>query len=91
MNARNVFFFDAMLTPKFITVIYWIGLVGVVISGLGSIFYMGFQYVTFGGFVKGLILTVLGAIAVRIWCELIIVLFKINENLQKIANSKSSS
>ena len=89
MNARNLLFFDAMLTPKFITLIYWIGLIGVVFSGLGAIFFMGFQYVTFGGFIRGLLIIVGGAIAVRVWCELMIVLFKINENVQKIANSKS--
>ena len=89
MNARSLFFFDTMLTPKFITIIYWIGLIGVVISGLGSIFLMGFQYVTFGGFIRGLLITVGGAIALRVWCELTIVLFKINENTQKIANSKT--
>jgi hypothetical protein len=89
MNARNLFFFDAMLTPKFITFIYWLGLIGVVITGLGSIFMMGFRYVTFGGFVRGLLITIGGAIAVRVWCELMIVLFKINENVQKIANSKN--
>jgi hypothetical protein len=89
MNARNLLFFDAMLTPKFITFIYWIGLIGVVFTGLGSIFFMGFQYVTFGSFIRGLFITVGGAIAVRVWCELMIVLFKINENVQKIANSKT--
>jgi hypothetical protein len=88
MNARNLFFFDSMLTPKFITFIYWIGLIAVVIMGFGSIFIMGFQYVTFGGFVRGLITTVCGAIAVRVYCELMIVLFKINENVQKIADKK---
>ncbi|MEO8019561.1 MAG: DUF4282 domain-containing protein [Pseudomonadota bacterium] len=89
MTARNLLFFDAMLTPKFITFIYWIGLIGVVFSGLGSIFILGFQYVSFGGLIRGLFITVGGAIAVRVWCELLIVLFKINENVQKIANSKS--
>ena len=86
MNARNLFFFDDLLTPKFITFIYWLGLIGVVITGLGSIFMMGFRYVTFGGFIKGLLITIGGAIAVRIWCELTIVLFKINEHVKKIAD-----
>ena len=89
MSARNIFFFDTMLTPKFITFVYWLALLGAVIAGLGSMFYMGFQYVTFGGFIKGLLITVGGAIGARIWCELMIVLFKINENVQRIANSKS--
>jgi small-conductance mechanosensitive channel len=88
MNARNLFFFDDMLTPKFITLIYWIGLIAAVFAGVGSIFMMGFDYVTFGGFLKGLLITVLGAVAVRVWCELTMVLFKINENVKKIADSK---
>lgn len=88
MNARNFFFFDSMLTPKFITIIYWLGLIAVVFTGLGSLFMMGFQYVTFGGFVRALFITIGGAVVVRVYCELMIVLFKINENVQKIADSK---
>jgi hypothetical protein len=51
-------------------------------------FYMGFQYMSFGTFVRGLAITIGGAIGARIWCELVIVLFKLNENVQRIANSK---
>ena len=58
------------------------------IAGLGSMFYMGFQYMSFGTFVRGLAITLGGAIGARIWCELVIVLFKLNENVQRIANSK---
>ncbi len=79
---------DAMLTPKVVTLVYWLLLVAAVIAGLGSMFYMGFQYMTFGTFVRGLAITIGGAIGARIWCELVIVLFKLNENVQRIANSK---
>lgn len=88
MNFKDVFFFDAMLTPKIITIVYWLLLVFALLGGLGSIFMYGFAYVTFGGFVKGVAITVGGGIAARIWCELLIVFFKINENVQKISNSK---
>ncbi len=88
MSIRDVLFFDAMLTPKVVTLVYWLLLVTAVIAGLGSMFYMGFQYMTFGTFVRGLAITVGGAIGARIWCELVIVLFKLNENVQRIANSK---
>jgi len=88
MSIRDVLFFDAMLTPKVVTVVYWLLLVTAVIAGLGSMFYMGFQYMSFGTFVRGLAITVGGAIGARIWCELVIVLFKLNENVQRIANSK---
>ncbi len=88
MNLRDVFFFDAMITPKIITIVYWLLLVVVVLAGLGSLLYTGFQYMTFGSFMRSVAITVGGAVAVRIWCELLIVFFKINENVQKIANSK---
>ena len=88
MSIRDVLFFDAMLTPKVVTLVYWLLLVTAVIAGLGSMFYMGFQYMSFGTFVRGVAITVGGAIGARIWCELVIVLFKLNENVQRIANSK---
>jgi hypothetical protein len=88
MSIRDVLFFDAMLTPKVVTLVYWLLLVTAVVAGLGSMFYMGFQYMTFGTFVRGLAITIGGAIGARIWCELVIVLFKLNENVQRIANSK---
>ena len=88
MDWQNLFFFETMITPKIITFVYWLLLVAMVLAGLGSMLYTGFQYMTFGSFMRGVGITVGGAIAARIWCELMIVLFKLNENVQKIANSK---
>lgn len=82
---KNLFFFDDMITPKIITVIYWLLLLGVVITGIGSMF-TGYAGFTFGSFLKGIFMIIFGAIGVRIWSELLIVLFKINENIQKIAD-----
>ncbi len=78
---KDVFFFDSMLTPKIIIFIYWLGLISVVVGAIGSMF-SGYG----GGFWSGLGILLFGLIGTRIWCELLIVLFKINENLQKIAN-----
>ncbi len=80
LEMKNVFYFDAMLTPKIITFVYWLMLLGVLVSGLGTMF-GGYG----GSFIGGLGIIVGGAIGTRIWCELLIVLFKIHENLQKIA------
>ncbi|MHB8920469.1 MAG: DUF4282 domain-containing protein [Halothiobacillus sp.] len=80
---KDLLFFNDMITPKIITVVYWLLLLMVVISGLGSMFAMGFS---FGSFLKGLFMIVVGGIGVRIWSELMIVLFKINENMQKLAD-----
>lgn len=78
---KDIFVFDSMLTPKIITFVYWLMLLGCLVSGLGSMFT---QYG--GGFFAGLGIIIFGAIGSRIWCELLIVLFKIHENLHKIAN-----
>lgn len=80
---RDIFFFDNMLTPKIITIVYWLMLIGVVVAGLGVMFSAqggGF----FDRFLLGLFYIVAGAVGSRIWCELLIVLFKMNEALQDI-------
>jgi hypothetical protein len=38
----------------------------------------------FLGFLMGILVIVFGVIAARIWCELLIVLFRMNEALQEI-------
>ncbi len=80
---NDIFGFDKMLTPKIITFVYWILLLGVVVGGLGSIF-TGPGGVSASSFLMGIVYTLGGAVAVRIWCELLIVAFKINEALQEI-------
>lgn len=81
---KDIFFFDSMLRPKIIIFIYWLGLISVVIGAIGSMFS---SYG--GGFWSGLGILLFGLNGTRVWCELLIVLFKINENLQKIANRQS--
>jgi len=40
---------------------------------------------SFTGFATGLAIIAGGALAARVWCELLMVLFKINEHTQKMA------
>ena len=85
---RFVFFFDAMLTPKIITFVYWLLLLAAVVSGFGSMF-SSYGGLSFGTFVMGLGIIVGGAVGARIWCELLIVLFKIHENIKKLADKQA--
>jgi hypothetical protein len=78
---KEIFYFDSMLTPKIITVIYWFMLLAVVISGVSAMFFGEAS-----SFLGGLGIIIAGVVFSRIWCEILIVLFKINENLQKVAN-----
>lgn len=82
---KDIFFFDSMLTPKIITFIYWLLLLSAIVTG-GMAMFSGYYGLTFSTFLTGLMYIVGGAVGARIWCELLIVLFKIHENLQKIAN-----
>ncbi len=75
--------FDNMITPKIITFVYWLLLLLVVCAGLRTMF-GGFGGFTVVGFFMGLIGMAVGALGARIWCELLIVLFKMNEALQEI-------
>jgi hypothetical protein len=78
MEPKDFFFFDKMLTPKVITIIYWLALIGVVIGALTYMFTVSF--------LTGLLALVGGLVAVRIWCELAVIFFKMNEALQAIRN-----
>ena len=80
---KKIFYLDEMLTPKIITFVYWLALLGAVFSGLSTMFTRGF---TFEKFITGLLIILGMAIGARIWCELLIVVFKIHENLKKIAD-----
>jgi HAMP domain-containing protein len=80
---KDLFFFETMLTPKIITVLYWLLLLGVLVSGLGALFT--------GRILYGIGTLILGALAVRIWCELAIVLFKINDHAKIIAGNPTST
>ena len=86
---RNYLYFDSMITPKIITFIYWLMLAGCAIYGLvlmvgafGTMKYNGMM--GFGMLVLAPVAVIAGAVIARIYCEIMIVLFKINEALQDI-------
>ena len=80
---KSVLFFDKMLTPKIITIVYWLLLLAAIVGGIGSMF-SGFQGFGIKSFIMGIVYAVGGMIGARIWCELLIVLFKMNEALQDL-------
>ncbi|HUF72059.1 MAG TPA: DUF4282 domain-containing protein [Gammaproteobacteria bacterium] len=76
MEFRDLLYFDQMIVPRIITFLYWLLLVLVVLGGVGVMFTQSFF--------SGLIGILVGALLVRVWCELLIVMFKIHESLQVI-------
>jgi hypothetical protein len=77
-TSFSLFTFDSMLTPKIITFVYWIGLLGLIVGGIG--------FLVTEDFLIGVCIVAFGFVGWRMWCELMIVFFKMNENLQRIAD-----
>lgn len=69
-----------LIAPKFIQLLYWIFLAIAIVAGILK---MGYT-----DFFVGLLYMISGVIFARVGCELLIVLFKINDNLQKIADKE---
>lgn len=82
---KSVFTFDSMLTPKIITFVYWLMLFGAIVGGI-TVMFSGYGGLTAATFFAGLATMVGSAIGARIWCELLIVLFKIHENIRRLAD-----
>ena len=77
MDNHYMFYLDEMVTPKLITLFYWILLFAFITKGLGDIFLEG-------DFWRGLVWVIGGSLASRVACELVVILFRINENLDEI-------
>jgi len=86
-NLNDFLKFRKMITPAIIQILFYIGagisvLVGLII--MGSAFS---RYTPTGAALLGGLLTiVLGPILVRIYCEILILFFRMNETLAEIKN-----
>ena len=90
MGLKNFASFERMVTPVIIRILFWIGVVISILAGLGVIIggiimsiNEGFMYVL-GGLVGGPVVMFLGILSVRIYAELLILAFRINETLTDI-------
>ena len=72
--------FDRMITPIIIQIIFWVLVVIIALIGLWSMFggSSGTERLT------GLAIFIIGPILVRIYCEIMIVMFQINDKLHDI-------
>jgi len=80
--------FEKMITPIFIQIIFWLSFLSSIIAGF---FMIGYGIISSsGGFIEiitGLLCLFLGPIIVRIYCEMLIVVFKMQGALIDIRDS----
>ncbi|HOI24091.1 MAG TPA: DUF4282 domain-containing protein [Caldisericia bacterium] len=78
-------FLKKMITPVVIQIIYWLGILVVIILGLIAIIR---SFGAFGGgaigLLSGILMIILGPIMVRVYCEILVVMFNIYEELKKL-------
>ena len=80
--------FEKMITPLLIHLVFWLGVLGSIVSG---IFMIIFGFISDSGGMGqvfiGLVTMFFGPIVVRVYCELLIVVFKIQGALLSIRDS----
>lgn len=83
--------FRKMITPIIIQVVFWIGAVLIALYALWQIF--SGATANYGGgslVLRGLVTLLLGPLFWRIFCELLIVIFRINDTLTEIRGDKGA-
>ena len=80
--------FNKMITPAIIKVIFWIGVAFSVLTGL-ILMIAGASSPWGGGLqvISGLFVLLIGPLATRIYCEMLILFFKMQESLVHIQKS----
>jgi NADH:ubiquinone oxidoreductase subunit 6 (subunit J) len=85
---RDFLAFRTMVTPVIIQVLFWIGAILCLITGVIMIIYGATQFQDQEYYLwKGVLLFVLGPLVVRVYCEILIIFFRINETLTEIKHA----
>lgn len=93
-NFNDFLSFRRMITPLIIQVLFWIGVGVSVIAGLimivsGASSRSDYYGESSGGgeVIIGILLLIVGPFIVRVWCEMLILFFRMNETLTEIKNN----
>jgi hypothetical protein len=89
-ELKDFLSFRKMITPVIIQVLFWVGAAGMVIASLVTMVSSLTRYGNgIGGFFVGVLMLIIGPVMVRVYCELLILLFRMNETLIEIKNGLS--
>lgn len=76
---KDLLGFDHLITPKVLVFLYWLLMVLIIVGGVFSMFN--------GQFIAGILGTIFSLIGCRVTFELIMIAFKNNEYLRRIAEN----
>ncbi len=88
--------FDKLIGSKLITILYYVGLVGIALGVIGGLFAglagMGYNFFAgLGTIIGALIAGVIGLVFWRFMCELYLLLFRMADDLRDIKNAKTGT
>lgn len=92
MDVQRFISFEEFVTPSIITIVYILGVVGITLCSLFFVLFGsalgGISGKTGEGLLTGIILAIIifvfGNIILRVFCENLIILFKIHDHLESI-------
>lgn len=86
---RDFWAFRTMVTPVIIQILFWIGTVLCLITGAIMVIYGASHFQAGQGqyLWQGVLLLVLGPLVVRVYCEILMIFFRINETLTEIKHA----
>ena len=81
--------FKKFITPVFIQIIFWVGAAIIFIIGLVMVIKGADSYYGGGSIILlGLVYMIIGPFLWRIYCEILIIIFKIYEDVHELRNQK---
>ena len=77
---RDFLRFDTMITPVLIQVVFWLAVIFCVLGGITAMVGGEDAHAR----IAGLLVLIFGPIAARIYAEILIILFRMNDHLRRI-------
>ena len=82
--------FRRMITPIIIQIVFWIGIIGILVLGILVIVDGASGETDGGAVVLGVLFIIFGPMIWRVFCELLILIFRIIEKLANLLIEKTS-
>jgi hypothetical protein len=82
--------FRRMITPIVIQIVFWIGIIGILVLGIVAIVDGASGETDGGAVVLGVLFIIFGPMIWRVFCELLILVFHIIEKLANLLIEKTS-
>lgn len=82
--------FRRMITPIIIQIVFWIGIIGILVLGILAIVDGASGETDGGAVVLGVLFIIFGPMIWRVFCELMILVFRIIEKLANLLIEKTS-